>query len=636
MIFNSLPKYLRYSLIIVYALVPLHSMVSAPKELLKRQIYSDPKFSPDGKHLSVVMKNEDGQKMLGVRDLETRKTRVSTITSPDSPEWERVKSVEAYSWIDSENILVKTSWYDGEDALSYVRAGNSNPRYLESDGKYSIVDPLPGTSKYVIVERPPNDEYGKCSVLKLDINDRKFESVLYSCESKTFEAYTDRKGELRLIKKEDDGELAWHALDAESNSWKKLKLSPWVRIHGFDYDPDKLWVAGYFGDPDPGVYLYSFSEDRAVGRFATHPKYSIDSIGHPLFCNNLEKVVGMHIDAAGFQTQWTHQKLANYQKQIDGLFKDSTNRISAWSDDLAKVVVDRNFSDRPPEAFLVDFSTNKVEFLYVNGSAIEKGQTSSTEHSKFENRDGIRIDAFFTPVVGGKKSAPLVIMIRGNPWGSMDHLQWNAEDHYFSAKGYSVLRLNFRGSGGYRGEHGLDWKSKEDALKAIQDLEDAVQWIKEQGKADTSRVAIVATGCAGWLASYASIASPNTFKAIACNVGIYDLLDYRDTSGKDPIQYMVGNIPFAKDDNGLSQDDLRELSPSFNTSKLTSAFFVSYGRYSPTSYSKHVSRFVSEARKAGAKMEKPYIGDWYGKDIGNDDKYATYYEKVTAFLKRNL
>ena len=634
---SGLPRKLATLALAVFAMALLpHLVIAKPSDTLKRRMHSDPQFSPDGKHLAVLIKDNEGNKQLAVRNIANASTRVSLVTSPDAPEWDRKKSIEAYRWVDNENIVAKSNWEDDENALSHVKVGGNVPRYLRSNSKYTIIVPMYGSSRYLVAQRPAKDEMGSCRVLELDIKDRRFEKVLYSCEAKTFEAYTDREGNLKLIKKDEDNKLAWHVLDESSGAWKQLSLNPWITFYGFDYNPDTIWVGGFFGDPHPGIYLYSLSQDKPVSRFATHPDYSIDLIGTPLFSESIKGVMGMHLDAAIQQTEWIHAKPASYQKQIDALFTDSSNRIIAWSSDLAKVVVERNFRDRPPQAFLIDFSTQKVEFLYANGKTSEGDRASPTEHVKIENRDGVAMDAFFTPPIGGKSSAPLVIMLRSDPWGSMDHLQWNGEDQFFAANGYAVARLNFRGSKGYRGNMSIDWQETEDALKVIQDLEDLVAWIEENGKADTQRTAIVTMGSGGWIASYSSIASPNTFKAIVCNSGIYDLVDYVDTNGKDPIRYMVGNIPFAKVGNGLSQDDLRELSPTNNISKLTSAFFVSYGKYSPTRYSNHASRFVKAARKAGAKVEKPYVGEWYGKDIGNDETYETYYKKVAAFLKKNL
>src|SRR3546814_7510861 len=65
-------------------------------------------------------------------------------------------------------------------------------------------------------------------------------------------------------------------------------------------------------------------------------------------------------------------------------------------------------------------------------------------------RDGAVLRGFLTLPPGREpKHLPLVVMPQGGPFGSQDTWDWDADAQMLASRGYAVLQVNFRGSGGF-------------------------------------------------------------------------------------------------------------------------------------------------------------------------------------------
>ena len=62
--------------------------------------------------------------------------------------------------------------------------------------------------------------------------------------------------------------------------------------------------------------------------------------------------------------------------------------------------------------------------------------------------DGISIESYLTLPYQAKSPYPLVVMPHGGPIGIRDALRFDPEVQLLANRGYAVLRVNYRGSGG--------------------------------------------------------------------------------------------------------------------------------------------------------------------------------------------
>ena len=109
----------------------------------------------------------------------------------------------------------------------------------------------------------------------------------------------------------------------------------------------------------------------------------------------------------------------------------------------------------------------------------------------FKNRDGLTLHGYITlpkEAIAGKK-VPLVVNPHGGPQGVRDSWGFNPESQLFASRGYATLQVNFRISGGY-GKAFLRKGYKQVGRKAMNDVEDGLKYVIEQGWIDPEKIAV--------------------------------------------------------------------------------------------------------------------------------------------------
>lgn len=104
-----------------------------------------------------------------------------------------------------------------------------------------------------------------------------------------------------------------------------------------------------------------------------------------------------------------------------------------------------------PELFKYDFASKQLTKLTrFNDTLLSKVTLSPAENLWFKNDKGMDVQGFLhKPInyVEGKKY-PLVLNIKGGPGGMWGH-RWFHENQMYTALGYAVAYVNYRGSSGY-------------------------------------------------------------------------------------------------------------------------------------------------------------------------------------------
>src|SRR3546814_9899928 len=80
-------------------------------------------------------------------------------------------------------------------------------------------------------------------------------------------------------------------------------------------------------------------------------------------------------------------------------------------------------------------------------------------------------------------------MPHGGPFGSQDTWDWDADAQMLASRGYAVLQVNFRGSGGF-GKAFQEQGRNAWHTRMIDDISDAARWTISQGYADANRLCI--------------------------------------------------------------------------------------------------------------------------------------------------
>jgi len=158
-----------------------------------------------------------------------------------------------------------------------------------------------------------------------------------------------------------------------------------------------------------------------------------------------------------------------------------------------------------------------------NDAFLAELQLGAVEDIRFKSKDGAEIHGLMvkpTSFVPGRKY-PTLLWIHGGPNGQDEHSLvldgYQFEPQMFAAKGFVVVRVNYRGGSGrgmaFAKAIFADWGHKE-----VEDLLAGVDYLVARGIADADRLAIGGWSYGGILTDY-TIATDKRFKAAISGAG---------------------------------------------------------------------------------------------------------------------
>ena len=248
------------------------------------------------------------------------------------------------------------------------------------------------------------------------------------------------------------------------------------------------------------------------------------------------------------------------------LMPDVFNTVEAV-DESHHVWVIRSRSDKTLPLFhVLDLDTKKLTAVNSMPAELPASSMSAMKPIQYPARDGTQIPGYLSlPPGASPKGLPLVVMPHGGPiardeWGYFFLTQ------FLTSRGYAVLQMNFRGSGGY----GDDWfqaAHQDWGGLTYDDVTDGAHWAISQGLADPARVCIVGWSFGGYLAFAGAQRNPDLYRCAASIAGIGDLGMLYD----DGYHWMDAKImqrQIGNDREKLKRDSPREHASDFKVPVL--------------------------------------------------------------------
>jgi dipeptidyl aminopeptidase/acylaminoacyl peptidase len=304
------------------------------------------------------------------------------------------------------------------------------------------------------------------------------------------------------------------------------------------------------------------------------------------------------------------------------------------TDDGSKAIALVQADVDPGTFFLYDRASGKFTPLLLRAPWIDPNQLGRTEPFTFKTRDGLDEQGYVTypPGKDDAKNLPMVVYVHGGPYGIRD---WWGYDPYVQAmatRGYAVLQVNYRGSGGY----GFDFEKagwRQWGGKMQDDVSDATNWAITQGIADKGRVCIYGGSYGGYAALEGAVSVPDLYKCAIGYVGVYDLtLMYRH--GSDAMQNLYGE-DYLKRVLGTDMTALAQHSPIYQLDNLKAkVMLVVGGRDTRVPPVQGMDMHIALLKKKIAHewLYKP--DEWHG--FYDEKDIAELFQKVDAFLDANI
>ena len=357
---------------------------------------------------------------------------------------------------------------------------------------------------------------------------------------------------------------------------------------------------------DPVRYIFAFDKLTPIGAYynATSPQAVIWNIANP--------------DA---------QAIAS----IVAAFPGRMVGVTSTSADASKAIV-ATVGDRDPGSwYLFDRATNKATLLARAKSWLTEANLPKNREVVLTARDGITLYGVLTlPPKGPGRGLPMVVMPHGGPHGVYDSAMYDSEAALLASEGYAVLRVNFRGSGGYGKQFQQSgWMQWGRAMQ--DDVTDATKWAITEGIAAPDRICVFGWSYGGYAALMGGVREPKLYRCIVGAAGPYDLAKLYKWGNIRRSDYGLGYLAKVV---GRDQKVLAERSPTENAALIKVPVLIVHGRLDARVDVAHAKRLVKSLRDAGVDVEfHEYLRAGHGLNLDADE--TDFYMRLLAFLGKH-
>jgi len=308
-------------------------------------------------------------------------------------------------------------------------------------------------------------------------------------------------------------------------------------------------------------------------------------------------------------------------------------RVVSSTEDGSKAVALASSDMDPGTYYLWDNATGKAEQLLQRAEWIKPSQMASKQPIEFKARDGMTIRGYLSMPPGREeaKQLPLVVMVHGGPFGIRDDWEYDPTVQVMATRGYAVLQVNYRGSGGYGA--GFEHAGYKEWGGAMQDdVTDATHWAIDQHITTAGRICIFGGSYGGYAALEGVVKEPDLYRCAIGYVGVYDLAKmYTDgdisdrISGKNYLRNTLGTDPAM----------LAARSPINQLDKLKASVMLIVGGQDERVPPIHGESLHAALNKRGVPHEWLYkSGEGHG--FYDEKNNVELFERLTQFLDRNI
>ena len=554
--------------------------------------YSNAQISPDGKIISVVFKKDEKNALAFFKASDFSLIDVLQFKEED-------EQVGSYAWASNKRVVISINYKLGalespisRGELFSVNFDLSKPSYIygirreTSSSKKTIVDkfsaaylldPLIEDPNHVLVAAAPFGQRTKMTILRLNIFNGGQKSY-GKAPPGAAGVLTDSEHEPRFAVGTIKDEIITYVKDVKKNKWNELTRSKYLgggKISPVTFTEDDSSVIVLDDTNSSTAKIKAINLDDSTEEVLFHhPKYD----PYPQLIDRKLIAVGVGPDYShaywlddGIEAQVANQLVRAFNDGNDKIFNKANVRVTSMSKDRNKAIIRVEDDRSSPRYWLFDRKNNRLVDFLVVWPEIEETDLSQTKPFKFTNSDGVTLHGYFTEAnnfTGDKP--PLIVLPHGGPIGPRDFWGFDPDVQILSNAGYSVMKINYRGSGGY-GRDFLKAGMGEPGRLIQKDIIEATEWIIEQGWVDENRVGIYGASFGGYSAVQAPILRPDLFKVGVSLVGLFDLnMDFRE--GGCQADYGCKNI--LNDQWGSSPAERAKMSPVNYIEKLKAPVLI--------------------------------------------------------------
>lgn len=624
--------------------------------------YLDMKLSPDGKHIAARIRF-DNRVFMAILDSKTMK-------SVGGMKPQNNDIIHTVNWVSNERVvfeyaekqtyldrpiptgeLYATNIDNSKQAMLYgYRAEDSNTgsRFSKKKDSYAsqkILSFLEEDSDHILIIEYPwskrgnvyyDDRKKRPFVTKLNVfngKKRKLETLPHPGA----QAFATKQGQVNF--------MSWMSADGEVHAaYRKNNDSEWQELGNVFENVDDLIPQGLSND-ESMVYLFGRKGEKSI-----RTAYMLDlnsgdvrevfeehetDIEDWIFDENGMPAVGVTYPGKSSYVYATHKsKTSKIHKMLVEAFAGQTVDIVSRTLDGQILLVHVSSDINPGEYYLFDRDSLNARFIWANNSWIDPRNLVPMTAFNMKTHDNVELSGYLTlPKANNGAKPPMVVMIHGGPHqpGTRDYWEYNPIVQLLANRGYAVMQVNYRGSDGY-GQQFIQMGHREWGGKMIDDINEATQWIIDQGYVSGDKVCTYGASYGGYAAMMAAAKAPDLYNCAIGYVGIYDLETMLTESD---IPNIWGGQSYLEKVLGSDRSTLKSFSPVYHADKIKANVMLIHGskdRRAPEIN----SELMYESLKAAGKEPVYLKYRQAGHGVFNQENRLELYSGLLNFLNKNL
>ncbi|WP_225876257.1 alpha/beta hydrolase family protein [Lysobacter solisilvae (ex Woo and Kim 2020)] len=624
-------------------------------DFVKHPTYSGVKISPNGEYLAMTVDRGDQDVLTVLRTKDLSLVKVNQL--PDD------KSVGNFYWVSPERLMFNSVQKFGRFARPFgtgewyaVNADGSQPRPLVFYGtrdatqkgkqvgaeSFSLLDTLrdDDTNVLMSVNYPRSSDGAGTEVVLFDTLSGRRKSLARAprenCEIALDAAKTPRFAVCY------DQEDAQGNYDSHNELYRRGDDGKWTLVNSSKVSGKRLSVVGTAGD---GRVYATQSDGKAPEAFGTidtatgtFQELFSDPVSDPasyIMSADDETVLGVVTEAGAPRVKLIEESHpdAEIYASLAGAFPGQFVDFSSATKDGKKIVVSVYSDSNPGELYLYDRDTGKARFLMRGRQWLDAEQMARVKSFSITTRDGLKLHGYLTiPKGSSGKNLPMIVNVHGGPMGPRDNWGFNWETQLLASRGYLVMQVNYRGSGGF-GKAFQDMAYGQWADGIMNDVLDATKWTIAQGYADKDRVCIYGGSFGGYASLMAPTREQGVFKCAFGYVGAYDAdvqMTLSDTSKReDGIRYLKRAL-------GDTKAERDRVMPVNHADKVKIPVYLAAGARDPRCPPENTERMYKALINAGNPPEGMIIqsGEMHG--FYKEENNLKLYTEMLNFFDRHI
>lgn len=604
------------------------------EDFFKEASYSQLKISPDGRFIAALFPQN------GINSLAILSSDLSELVFTGQFDDER--HIISYDWVNDKRLVL----FAGKK-YGYLDGRNSDVRtyFVDYDGKnlknffekewawFDLVRILPNDPDHVVMAKYHWGDGGRPTAVKVNVNNGKMK-FLAAPPIKQGVFLADEEGEVNVAV-----EFSEESFDKGEVHYRLGRGTPWKKL---DYPAKGAGEAHpfYLDSKEKALYLQSNVETGRSGIYrldlvsgesklvSADPLVDLSSV-----IMDRGQLVGAHYDPAYPEVEIIDpaSELMQLYKELLLAFQNQRVEDLHFTRDRSQATFKVSSDQNPGEFYKISVKDKKLYKLGSSRAWLDPQKMAPMKPVEFVAPDGIKVHAYLTlPPTKAPKNLPAVILVHGGPHGVRDYWGFDPEVQFLAARGFAVLQVNYRGSGGY-GRPFERSGYKQWGLSMQDDLTDATHWLVQQGYADKRRLAIYGASYGGYAALMGTVREPDLYRCAVSYVGVSDLTIQRHSS--DTSQSEAG-VDYLDQALGKDATDLKRRSALYNIDKIKVPIFIAVGKDDvrvPYANSERMKDALAAAGKPYEWMARDSEGHGFSQEA---NRYA-FYLKLAQFLEKH-